>query len=411
MRVKLSDVCVEGGIQTGPFGAQLHQSDYSEWGTPVCMPVNLVDGSISENGIARVSEEHVERLSRYKVKRGDLLYARRGDVGRGSLVGVHEDGWLCGTGCLKVTPDPSKIDSRYLFYLTSLPETIGWLVNHAKGTTMLNLNTGILSSLPLEIEDSLEKQHRIADVLSAYDELIENNRRQIKLLEEAAQRLYKEWFVDLKFPGHETTPIVDGLPEGWRRSGLLKLADYVRGKSYTTNDLVDSGKMRLANLNNVAAYGGWSFGAEKPYAGAFKQEQIINCGDVVMAVTDMTKERRLVGHVARVPMQADGFLISMDLLKLVPRSTESDYLYAALRFSGVAEMVAMLANGTNVLHLRPDALSRVELAQPPRELQERFSAAVRPLFESCECLERQISAAREARDRLLPKLMSGVVEV
>ena len=169
--------------------------------------------------------------------------------------------------------------------------------------------------------------------------------------------------------------------------------------------------MRLANLNNVAAYGGWSFGAEKPYAGAFKQEQIINCGDVVMAVTDMTKERRLVGHVARVPMQADGFLISMDLLKLVPRSTESDYLYAALRFSGVAEMVAMLANGTNVLHLRPDALSRVELAQPPRELQERFSAAVRPLFESCECLERQISAAREARDRLLPKLMSGVVEV
>lgn len=230
MRVKLSDVCVEGGIQTGPFGTQLHQSDYSEWGTPVCMPVNLVDGSISENGIARVSEEHVERLSRYKVKRGDLIYARRGDVGRGSLVGAREDGWLCGTGCLKVTPDPSKIDSRYLFYLTSLPETIGWLVNHAKGTTMLNLNTAILSSLPLVIEKNLEKQRRIAGVLSAYDELIENNRRQIKLLEEAAQRLYREWFIDLKFPGHETTPIVDGLPEGWQKGSLLDFADFYRGE-------------------------------------------------------------------------------------------------------------------------------------------------------------------------------------
>lgn len=411
MRVKLSDVCVEGGIQTGPFGAQLHQSDYSEWGTPVCMPVNLVDGSISENGIARVSEEHVERLSRYKVKRGDLLYARRGDVGRGSLVGAHEDGWLCGTGCLKVTPDPSKIDSRYLFYLTSLPETIGWLVNHAKGTTMLNLNTAILSSLPLEIERNLEKQRRIAEVLSAYDELIENNRRQIKLLEEAAQRLYREWFIDLKFPGHETTPIHDGLPDGWQKGNLLDCADVYRGKSYTSDNLDDSGNMRLANLNSIAPYGGWAFGAEKPYKGECKAEQLISSGDVIMAVTDMTKERRLVGHVARVPKQADGFLISMDLIKLVPKSVTVNYLYAALRFSGVAEMIAMLANGTNVLHLKPDALSRVDFVSPDRETQERFSVVSELLFAMCERLEQKAALAREARDRLLPKLMSGEIEV
>jgi len=411
MRVKLSDVCVEGGIQTGPFGTQLHQSDYSEWGTPVCMPVNLVDGSISENGIARVSEEHVERLSRYKVKRGDLIYARRGDVGRGSLVGAREDGWLCGTGCLKVTPDPSKIDSRYLFYLTSLPETIGWLVNHAKGTTMLNLNTAILSSLPLVIEKNLEKQRRIAGVLSAYDELIENNRRQIKLLEEAAQRLYREWFIDLKFPGHETTPIVDGLPEGWQKGSLLDFADFYRGKSYTSKDLVESGKMRLANLNSIAAYGGWACGAEKPYAGAYKPEQLISFGDVIMAVTDMTKERRLVGHVARVPRQADGFLMSMDLIKFVPKNVTANYLYTTLRFSGVAEMIAMLANGTNVLHLKPDALDRVIFIRPDCEIQERFSETVESLIVTCEHLEQAASSAREARDRLLPKLMSGEIEV
>lgn len=408
MKVKLGDVCAD--IQTGPFGAQLHQSDYSKTGTPVCMPVNLVDGSVSENGIARVSDEHVERLGRYKVKTGDLLYARRGDVGRGSLVGPAENGWLCGTGCIKVSPDPDKVDSRYLFYLTSLPETVAWLVNHAKGTTMLNLNTGILASLPLEIEENLETQQRIAGVLSAYDELIENNRKQIKLLEEAAQRLYKEWFVDLNFPGHETTPIHNGLPEGWRRAKLVDIAGFVRGRSYTTGDLVESGKLRLANLNNVAPYGGWAFGAEKPYTGLFKQEQIVSSGDIVMAVTDMTKERRLVGHVARVPKQANGYLISMDLLKLVPEGVAPDYLYAALRFSGVAEMTAMLANGTNVLHLRADALERVELMQPSREVQECYSSVVRQWFELGERLEQQIAAAREARDRLLPKLMSSKVE-
>ena len=349
-------------------------------------------------------------LLKFALKPGDLLVCEGGDPGRCAIWNSEEEMYYQ-KALHRVRAHEDVLDNRFLYYfLVHIGSTQEIRQYYTGGATIKHLPAAALNRVKVRYPD-LATQRRIADALSAYDELIENNRRQIKLLEEAAQRLYKEWFVDLKFPGHETNSIHNGLPEGWRRSGLLELADYVRGKSYTTNDLVDSGKMRLANLNNVAAYGGWSFGAEKPYAGAFKQEQIVSCGDVVMAVTDMTKERRLVGHVARVPMQADGFLISMDLLKLVPRSTESDYLYAALRFSGVAEMVAMLANGTNVLHLRPDALSRVELTQPPRELQERFSAVVRPLFESGECLERQISAAREARDRLLPKLMSGEIEV
>lgn len=168
--------------------------------------------------------------------------------------------------------------------------------------------------------------------------------------------------------------------------------------------------MRLANLNSIAPYGGWAFGAEKPYKGECKAEQLVSSGDVIMAVTDMTKERRLVGHVARVPKQADGFLISMDLIKLVPKSATVNYLYAALRFSGVAEMIAMLANGTNVLHLKPDALSRVDFVSPDRETQERFSVVSELLFAMCEHLEQKAALAREARDRLLPKLMTGEVK-
>ena len=405
MRVKLSDVCVEGGIQTGPFGAQLHQSDYSEWGTPVCMPVNLVDGSISENGIARVSEEHVERLSRYKVKRGDLLYARRGDVGRGSLVGAHEDGWLCGTGCLKVTPDPSKIDSRYLFYLTSLPETIGWLVNHAKGTTMLNLNTAILSSLPLEIERNLEKQRRIAEVLSAYDELIENNRRQIKLLEEAAQRLYKEWFVDLKFPGHEITPIVDGLPEGWGRGTLLDLADTVRGCSYSSDEIM-RGKKTLINLGNLTPFGGFRSGYEKPFSGKSREDQMVAKGDVVMGLTEQAIG--LAGYAALLPTVPDGSVISADLVKIVPKEgVPAEFVYAILRYGRLSELISPLANGTKIKHLRPQSLLRVTTQIPSIELMQRYAVMVCPAYEQVNVCQQQVVAAREARDRLLPKLMTG----
>ena len=230
-------------------------------------------------------------LLKFALKPGDLLVCEGGDPGRCAIWNSEEEMYYQ-KALHRVRAHEDVLDNRFLYYfLVHIGSTQEIRQYYTGGATIKHLPAAALNRVKVRYPD-LATQRRIADALSAYDELIENNRRQIKLLEEAAQRLYKEWFVDLKFPGHETTSIHNGLPEGWRRSGLLELADYVRGKSYTTNDLVDSGKMRLANLNNVAAYGGWSFGAEKPYAGAFKQEQIVSCGDVVMAVTDMTKERR-----------------------------------------------------------------------------------------------------------------------
>lgn len=210
----LGDISVN--IQTGPFGSQLHQSDYSTEGIPVVMPKDLVNGHISEATIARVSENHVERLNRHKIEIGDILYSRRGDVGRCAFATEKETGWLCGTGCLRVSTDVSKANPKFVFYQLQKPDTVGWVEKHAVGATMLNLNTSILSRVPIEIP-ALNTQNRIVGILSAYDTLIENNQKQIKLLEETAQRLYKEWFVDLRFPGYETTPVLDGVPEGWQR--------------------------------------------------------------------------------------------------------------------------------------------------------------------------------------------------
>ncbi|MCM1209608.1 MAG: restriction endonuclease subunit S [Ruminococcus sp.] len=183
-KVVLGDIA---NIQTGPFGSQLHQSDYSKVGIPVVMPKDLLDGKIIENSIAKVEEIHVERLSRYKIREGDIIYSRRGDVGRCAFAGKKEAGWLCGTGCLCVTIDVNKTNAKFVFYQLQLAETIGWVKNHAVGSTMLNLNTNILGNIPIKIPD-LAIQNRIVSILSAYDDLIENNKKQIKLLEEMAYR-------------------------------------------------------------------------------------------------------------------------------------------------------------------------------------------------------------------------------
>lgn len=405
----LANLCIPNGIQTGPFGAQLHQSDYSAEGTPVIMPVDLVDGGVSEARIARVSNAHVNRLARYRVRAGDLVYARRGDVGRASLISDDENGWLCGTGCLKATPDVNKTDSRYLYYLMSQPDVIGWLVNHAKGTTMLNLNTGILASVPLLYEFDLEVQRRNAAVLSAYDELIENNRRQIKLLEEAAQRLYKEWFVDLRFPGHETTPIVNGLPEGWRTGSLLDLADVVRGCSYSSDEII-SGEKTLINLGNLTPFGGFRFGYAKPYSGKSRDDQTVVKGDVIVGLTEQATG--LAGYAALIPAIPNGCVISADLLKLVPHAgVPAVFIYAALRFGRLSELISPLANGTKIKHLRPESLPRATVLLPSKRLASDYAGLVTPFYDQISICEQQIAAAREARDRLLPKLVSGEIEV
>lgn len=382
----LKDLCVNKGIQTGPFGSQLHQSDYSLDGTPVIMPVNLADGGVSEEKIARVSDEHVERLARHKVREGDLVYARRGDVGRASLIGLHEGGWLCGTGCLRATPDPNKVDSRYLFYLMSQPDVIGWFVNHAKGTTMLNLNTEILSRVPLLYEQSLEQQKRIAGILSAYDKLIENNRRQIALLEEAAQRLYKEWFVDLRFPGYETTPIIDGLPEGWRKGKLDEIVEFRRGKTITQNETLDGNVPVVAGGLQPAYYHARAnttspvitvsgSGANAGFCRLYTTE--IWASDCSFADSSMTDN--LYFAYASIKVLSNGF-------KQCQRGSAQPHVY-------------------------PKHVNALDVVIPDGVCLSAFNDVAKALYSQIGILNKRVSAAREARDRLLPKLMSGEIEV
>ena len=401
---------IAASIQTGPFGSQLHQSDYSEVGIPVVMPKDLVDGHISEESIARVDESHVQRLSRHKIENGDILYSRRGDVGRCAFAGEKEQGWLCGTGCLRVTIDSSKANSRFVFYQLQKPETVGWVINHAVGATMLNLNTSILGGIPLSIP-SLIQQNRIVDILTAYDSLIETSQRQIMLLEEAAQRLYKEWFVDLRYPGHENVPVVDGVPEGWRKCILGELFEVVRGKSYSSAEISGNDGMLMVNLSNIRPFGGYNRQQEKSFNGKYKQDQLVRAHDLIMGVTDMTQEKRTVGRVALIPDLHSEAIISMDLIKLIPKNGSTLFFYAFLLWGNYSEMASRFSNGTNVLHLRPEVLNMIDALLPSKHLQDMFVSEFSKIVKRIDTLQDEIILASEARDRLLPKLMSGEIAV
>ena len=376
---------ISTSIQTGPFGSQLHQSDYSDEGIPVVMPKDLIRGMVSEESIAQISKEHVERLSKHKIKAGDILYSRRGDVGKCAFASEREIGWICGTGCLKVSVDREKADPQFIFYQLQKAETIGWVINHAVGSTMLNLNTSILSAVPIDVPE-IETQRKIVKILSSYDSLIKNNQKQIKLLEEAAQRLYKEWFVDLRFPGYEDVEVVDGVPEGWKKEHIGDLIKKVtRTKQIKTAEYLPEGTFPIIDQSRdfVAGY-------------TNDQEAVVDMGCPVIVFGDHT---RILKYI-QFPFAkgADGTQLIISNKENMPQSL----LYSSL-------VAVDLSNYHYARHFK--YLKAENILVPSREIAKEFDWYVSPMLLQIQQLRNMENKAAEARDRLLPKLMSGEIEV
>lgn len=280
----------------------------------------------------------------------------------------------------------------------------------SQGTAQDNLSWQKLSTIKFP-KPPIEIQERIADLLVLYEDLIENNQMQIKLLEEAAQRLYKEWFIDLHFPGCEEVEIIDGVPEGWKKIPLGNVLQVVRGRSYSSKELSDKEGVLMVNLSNIRPYGGYNRDQEKHYTGKVNDNQYVETHDLLMGVTDMTQERRTVGRVAIVPNLHAKAMISMDLIKLVPVAGSPLFYYALLNYGGYSEVISRFANGTNVLHLRPDVLDIVDAVIPDVRLQNSFVEFFKSIQNRLDVLQDEMIIAAEARDRLLPKLMSGEIEL
>ena len=220
-------------IITGPFGSQLHQSDYVEQGIPVVMPQDIDNRKVNYASINYVSNEDAIRLERYKTIINDILYARRGDVEKHAFIKEKDNGVLCGTGCLRVRITTSEVEPEFISFFLNREETRKWLVTHAVGTNMPNLNTDILSDVPIAYP-LLEEQRRIVQVLNSLDEKIALNSAVNDNLEQQLMLLYDYWFTQFDFPDNDGNPyqtsggkmvwndtLKRNIPENWKVQSVI----------------------------------------------------------------------------------------------------------------------------------------------------------------------------------------------
>jgi len=304
------------------------------------------------------------------------------------------------------------VDDRFLFSCLNHADIKPYVTGAAQPKlSQANLRLIEIPRPPLPV------QRKIAGILSAYDDLIENGTRRIRILEEMARAICREWFVHFRFPGHEKTKLVSSplgpIPQGWQLESVGDVAETFRGRSYRSGDLADEGGLPFINLKCLDRDGGFRRSGLKRYIGEYKNSHIARKGDIVVAVTDMTQERRIVARAAWVPtLDNDCGVFSMDLLRIEPKAPlPKTYFYCFLRFSGFADEVKQRANGVNVLHLSPDCVRQYRFAVPPSGLASRFARFVGPALDVMDTLENQIANLRRTRDLLLPKLISGEVDV
>lgn len=396
----------DGGLlQTGPFGSQLKQSEYSDEGVPVIMPKDIHNGGVSLDTVARVPEAIAERLARHRVALNGIVLPRRGEVTKRAFIGEDQAGWLCGTGCLKIEARGKTIWPKFLYYYLGSPASVEWLERNAVGSTMLNLSAEIVGRFPLRLP-TLEQQKESARILTEYDDLIENYRRRIALLEEAARLLYREWFVHLRFPGHEHFRVVDGVPEGWVRRSLGEVADCRLGKMldqkknkgelmpYLANVNVRWGAIDLDNLREMR----------------FEDDELdavgLRYGDIVMC------EGGEPGRCALWKEQVPKMVIQKAIHRIRAHEEMSYlFLYRCLRYQGESGQLTPLFTGATIKHLPREKLVTARVVAPPAPLMAVFAEHVEPVEKQIVVLEAASRRASNARDLLLPRLMNGEIAV
>lgn len=333
--------------------------------------------------------EKVLRENDY-LKDGDIVFVRSNGnkelVGRCMLIQNPPSPVTYSGFCIRARlNDTATNNPRFFAYYFKSKIFRKSMSNSAVGANIQNLNQGLLSNHEISLPP-LETQQKIASILSAYDDLIENNRKQIKLLEEATQRLYKEWFVDLRFPGYENVAIVDGVPEGWRK---VKVCDVIKTlpktKQIKTADTLSQGKIPVIDQSREFIVG---------YTNDI--ETLIKSETPIIVFGDHTRILKLIQFpFARGADGTQVFISKNDCIK--------EYqLYCALK-------QVDLSNYSYARHFK--YLKEIELLVATKNIAEQFELNATEIFKLVQCLRNKIQLLQQARDKLLPRLMSGDMEV
>ena len=283
------------------------------------------------------------------------------------------------------------IISRYLYYILSVDTFFEHMMAGANGTKMPRGNKKLILNYSFDLPP-LPTQHRIATILSRYDSLIENYQKQIKLLEEAAQRLYKEWFVDLHFPGHENTKIIDGLPEGWEKKKLMEFTNVIMGQS-PKSEYYNNEHKGLPFHQGVGSYGK-RFVEDNTYSTSFTR--IAEPNSILFSVR---------APVGRLNITKNKIIIGRGLAAMKHVKDCQSFLFYLLKDRFFKDNI--IGNGAIFASISKDELLNLQFLIPTDGLVQKYEAMAGNIDHNIMKIDSQIRLLTEARDRLLPKLMSG----
>ena len=375
-------------------GYAFKTGDFIEKGVPVIKIKNVNPPIVTQEDVSFVSEEIANKCSKYILNYNDVLIAMTGShinqinsvVGRVARVKYKNKTLLNQrVGKLLIT-DSAHCNFDFIYHYLSQFETKVRLANIAGGAAnQANISPSDIKNLELTLPP-LPTQQKIASILSAYDDLIENNRKQIKLLEEAALKLYKEWFVKLNFPGHETTKIADGVPDGWKKGKLSDLGEFKRGKTITKDQTI-SGSVPVVAGGLEPAYYHNEFNTESPVI-------TVSGSGANAGFTRMYNERVWASDCS--------FLDSSKCDCLF-------FIYCVLKSS--TAIVDSLQKGAAQPHVYAKDINALEILIPNKDILEKFEKLTKPYFNKIKNCQLSIVNLQLARDKLLPKLMNGEIEV
>jgi type I restriction enzyme S subunit len=381
--IRVSELVASGEaeLKTGPFGTQLKANEYVEHGTPVINVRNIGFGTIKPDKLEYISPETRDRLSSHVLRCDDIVFGRKGAVERHVFIRKEQHGWFQGSDCLRLRLNSPRIHPQFASYHFLSEDHQQWMKNQCgHAATMASLNQQILERIELPIPP-LPVQRRIAGILSAYDELIENSQRRIRLLEDMARALYREWFVHFRFPGHESVTCLPSalgdIPQGWEVKKLCDILELNYGKALKKEDRREG---------------------EFPVFGS--------SGQVGSHDTRLVKGPGIIvgrkGNVGSVFWCDEDFFV-IDTAYFVTSSLPLRFLFYLL------PTLNFINSDAAVPGLSRNQAYTLEVAVPPAALLTKFCELAETFEKQASTLQRQIQNLRRTRDLLLPRLLSGQV--
>lgn len=380
----LADIALPRGLVGGPFGSKLVSKDYVNQGTPVIRGKNLTHGRwVSFEDSVFVTAEKVDRDLRGNLAEpGDIIYTQRGTLGQVAVIAEGADNSVISQSQMRLRVDPSKVDPMFVYYWSCSPDFQQAVFDHAIVAGVPHINLGILGELPIPIPP-LATQARIASILGFIDNLIENNRRRVEVLEEMARAIYREWFVKFRYPGHEDVPLVDSplgpIPEGWQASTIGEVIQLKYGKALKA----DARRGGSVSVVSSAGIVGWH------------DETLVEGPAIVVG------RKGNVGSVHWV----DGPCWPIDTAYYVDTDLPLRFVVEQLRRAEFTNSHAAVPG------LSRESAYALPFLSPPSQLLSSFQALIDPLGSQASALLLQCEKLVGLRDLLLPKLVTGQINV